>query len=193
MPRKQDRRQPEIEQLQRFPAARRAPPQSQQLAPREVDQVALGEAEPVQRQRGEGWFEPEQPDPTPAIAAPAVGGEPQPATKFQAPQRRTPRAWLLIAPAVTLALGMVLGSAIESARSGREPISAPATGTPATQPRSPHTSVVVRPAASSACLETARRADELIDLLVTNRRSRAADLLVAYTVASRQCRKDASP
>jgi hypothetical protein len=53
--------------------------------------------------------------------------------------------------------------------------------------------VVVRPAASSACLETARRADELIDLLITNRRSRAADLLVAYTVASRQCRKDASP
>ena len=193
MPRKQDRRQPEVEQLQRFPAARRAPPQSQRLAPREVDQVALGEAEPVQRQRGAGWFEPEQPDPTPAIAAPAVGGGPKRATKFQAPQRRTPRAWLLIAPAVTLVLGMVLGSAIESARLGSQPISAPAKGTPATQPRSPHTSVVVRPVASSACLETARRADELIDLLITNRRSRAADRLVAYTVASRQCRKDASP
>jgi hypothetical protein len=55
------------------------------------------------------------------------------------------------------------------------------------------TSVVVRPTASSACLETATRADELIDLLVKNRRGRAADLLVAYTIASRQCRRDASP
>jgi hypothetical protein len=53
--------------------------------------------------------------------------------------------------------------------------------------------VVVRPAASPACLETAKRADELIDLLITNQRSRAADLLVAYTVASRQCRRDTSP
>jgi len=153
----------------------------------------LGEAEPVQRQRGAGWFEPDQPDPAPAIAAPAVGGEPQPATLLQAPQRRTPRARLLIAPAVTLALGTVLGFAIESTRSGGQPTSAPATRTPATQPRSPHTSLVVRPAASSASLETARRGDELIELLITNQRSRAADLLVAYTVASRQCRKDASP
>jgi hypothetical protein len=153
----------------------------------------LGEAEPVERQRGAGWFEPEQPDPTPEIAAPAVGGEPQPATLLQAPQRWTPRAWRLLVPAVTLMLGIVLGSAIESARSGSQPTSAPATGTSATQPRGPHTSVVVRPVASSACLETARRADELIELLITNRRSRAADRLVAYTVASRQCRKDASP
>jgi len=153
----------------------------------------LGEAEPVQRQRGAGWFEPDQPDPAPAIAAPAVGGESQPATLLQAPQRRTPRARLLIAPAVTLALGTVLGFAIESTRSGGQPTSAPATRTPATQPRSPHTSPVVRPAASSACLETARRGDEMIELLITNQRSRAADLLVAYAVASRQCRKDASP
>jgi hypothetical protein len=53
--------------------------------------------------------------------------------------------------------------------------------------------VVVRPAASPACLETARRADALLKLLISNRRSRAAELLVACTVASRQCRKDASP
>jgi hypothetical protein len=84
----------------------------------------------------------------------------------------------------------VLGFAAGSARSGSQPTS---TAT-VTQPRSPSTVVVVvRPAASSACLETARRADELIELLITNRRSQAADLLVAYTVASRQCRKDASP
>jgi hypothetical protein len=44
---------------------------------------------------------------------------------------------------------------------------------------------VVRATASSACLETARRADEMIHLLIRNRRDQAAELLVAYTVASR--------
>jgi hypothetical protein len=55
------------------------------------------------------------------------------------------------------------------------------------------TSAVAQPAASPACLEAASRADGLIDLLRAGRRDRAADLLVAYTVASRQCRHDASP
>jgi hypothetical protein len=44
-----------------------------------------------------------------------------------------------------------------------------------------------------ACLETARRADELIRLLTANRRDDAARRLVPYTVASRQCRRDAAP
>jgi hypothetical protein len=88
---------------------------------------------------------------------------------------------------------MVLGLALGSGRVGREPRNAPA-APPATQPATPPvTSVVIRPTASSACLETARRADEIIQLLITNRRSRAARLLVAYTVASRQCRRDAAP
>jgi hypothetical protein len=52
---------------------------------------------------------------------------------------------------------------------------------------------VVRVRASPACLETARRGDRLIDLLIRNQRSQAERLLVAYTVAARQCRKDASP
>jgi hypothetical protein len=104
--------------------------------------------------------------------------------------------WLLGALAVTLAVGGVLGFAVGSVRSGGEPISAPATRAAAAQPaQAPRTSVVVvaGPTASSACLETARRSDQLIGLLIRNQRSRAADLLVAYTVASRQCRKDASP
>jgi hypothetical protein len=112
---------------------------------------------------------------------------PQPATQLQAP-RRTPRAWLLLAPALTLAVGVVLGFALGSARAGGEPTSAPATSTPA-----PVTKIVVRPTASSACLETATRGDEIVHLLITNRREKAADLLVAYTIASRQCRRDASP
>jgi hypothetical protein len=188
----EDRRQSEVEELGHFPA-RREPPQSGRLAPRQVEQAALAEAGPVQRQRGSGWFEPDQPNPAPAVASLAVRGEPQPATLLQEPWR-TPRARLLIAPALTLVVGIGLGFAAGSARSGGEPASAPATRAPATPPApAPHPSVVVRPAASSACLETARRADELIDLLIRNQRSRAADLLVAYTVANRQCRKDASP
>jgi hypothetical protein len=95
---------------------------------------------------------------------------------------------------LTLAVGMVLGFAVGSARSADESSGAPVTRAPTTRPvEVPQTSVVVRSVASPACLEAAKRADELIDLLITNRRSRAADLLVAYTVASRQCRRDASP
>ena len=188
--RRDEDQQREVEELQRF-LARRASPQSERLAPSQADQAALEEAGPAQQQREWDWFEPDQPDPAPAIASAAAAGEPRPATRLQA-QRRTPPAWLLLAPAVTLALGVVLGFALGSARPGSQPTSAPATRAPATQPRSPST-VVVRPAASSACLETARRADELVELFVTNRRSRAADLMVAYTVASRQCRRDASP
>jgi hypothetical protein len=33
----------------------------------------------------------------------------------------------------------------------------------------------------------------MIDLLIRNQRSQAETLLVAYTVAAQQCRKDASP
>jgi hypothetical protein len=52
---------------------------------------------------------------------------------------------------------------------------------------------VVRHYASPACLEAARRGDRLIDLLIRNQRRQVEDLLVAYTVAAQQCRKDATP
>jgi hypothetical protein len=193
MRRKQDRRPPEVQAPRRLAERARLEPAG--LAAQEADQAALGQPGPVQRQHGSGWFEQTQPDPAPATAAPAAGGEPQPATLVQAP-RRPPRAWLLGALAVTLAVGGVLGFAVGSVRSGSEPTRAPATHAAAAQPtQAPQTSVVVvaRPTASSACLETARRGDQLIGLLIRNQRSRAADLLVAYTVASRQCRKDAAP
>jgi hypothetical protein len=148
---------------------------------------------PVEQQTGPdqprlaSLFEPAWPDPAPAPASPAAGG------LVQAPPRRR-RAWLLIAPAVTLAVGLVLGFALGFARAGGEPTSVTAMRAPATRPPpAPVTSIVVRPTASSACLETATRADQLIALLIRNRRSEAANLLVAYTVASRQCRRDASP
>jgi hypothetical protein len=192
MGRNQHQRQRQVQESWRL--ADREHPNSAGLAAGAADQAALGEAGPVQ-QHGSGWFEQTRPDPAPATAPPAAGGEPQPGTLVQAP-RRPPQAWLLSALAVTLAVGMVLGFAMGSARSGSDPTSTSATRAPAAQPaRATRTSVVVvaRPTASSACLETARRGDQLIGLLVSKQRSRAADLLVGYTVASRQCRKDASP
>jgi hypothetical protein len=53
--------------------------------------------------------------------------------------------------------------------------------------------MVVRTAATPACLETAKRGDELVSLLIQNKRSRASKLLVPYHVATRQCAKDAAP
>jgi hypothetical protein len=47
--------------------------------------------------------------------------------------------------------------------------------------------------ATPACLETAKRGDSLVALLVNNKRGRAAKLLVPYHVASRQCTRDAGP
>jgi hypothetical protein len=192
MRRDQDRRQRKIQAPRQL--AERVPLQSAGLAGGEADQAAVGEAGPAQRQRGSGWFEQIRPDPAPATAAPAGGGGPQPGTLVRAP-RRPPWAWLLSVVAVTLAVGMVLGFAVGSGRSSGKPTSAPAMRAPTQPARPPQTSVVVavRSVASSACLETARRADQVIGLLISKQRGRAADLLVAYTVASRQCRKDASP
>jgi len=96
-------------------------------------------------------------------------------------------------PAVTLAAGCLLGFALGSARAPGQPERDAPTRPPATRPAAPPPTPVVPSFASPACLETAARADELIELLVTNRHRRVPDLLVAYTVASRQCRRDASP
>jgi hypothetical protein len=149
-------------------------------------QTPVEETEPLQPGLA-SLFEPAWPDPLRAPPPPAAVG------LLEAPRRR-PRARLLVASAVTLAVGLVLGFALGSTRAGGDPTGVTAARSPAARPPSaPVTSIVVRPTASSACLETATRADRLIELLIRNRRSEAADLLVAYTVASRQCRRDASP
>lgn len=105
-------------------------------------------------------------------------------------------AWLLLVPALTLAIGALLGFALGSTQASRHPtgpaptsLPSPTTGLVAP----PSTRVVVRHYASPACLEAARRADHLIDLLIRNQRRQVEDLLVAYTVAAQQCRKDATP
>jgi hypothetical protein len=191
MSREHDRPDPETE-LRRTFVWERARLQAERLTARETDQAAL---EPrAVHARLVPLFEPDQPDPASATSSPAAGAEPQPVTAAITAPRRTPRAWLLLVPALTLAVGLAVGFSLASTRVASQPTPAPATRPPVTQPApAPPTSVVFRPTASPACLETARRGDEIIALLNRNRRAEAADLLVAYSVATRQCRKDASP
>ena len=110
-----------------------------------------------------------------------------------APLARRPRAWLFVAAVLVLATGLAgfaLGSRqVDRGMTAAQRERAPVTGSAPAPPAA----VEVEPTATSACVETARRADELIRLLTANKRERAAQLLVAYTVASRQCRQDASP
>jgi hypothetical protein len=188
VPGDQDRRRREVERPRPTDPPPRARLERDRRLAGYLDQAAAATG-PVQRQQLSSLFEPERSDPGPDGASQAASGNPLPTT-LSKPPGRTRWAWLLVAPAVTLAVGMVLGLVLGSGRVGREPTSAPAAPRPAA---APVTSVVVRPTASSACLETARRADEVIQLLLSNRRTRAANLLVAYTVANRQCRRDAAP
>jgi hypothetical protein len=137
--------------------------------------------------------EPDQPDPASAIASSTPARPPQLAGALATPKRRR-RAWLLLALALTLTLGLGAGFALGARWTGGAPPSAQAPPSPRTQPPPvPPTSIVVRPVATSACLEAARRGDELVGLLISNKRSRAARLLVPYHVASRQCARDAGP
>jgi hypothetical protein len=138
-------------------------------------------------------FEPAQPDPPPPRAAPTVAGPPQ-LVQPPRPRRRTVWAWLL-APMLTLVVGAVLGFTLGSTQA-RQPatvVPASSASTVSQQARPASTGIVVRHYASPACLETVKRGDRMIHMLIRNQRSEAERLLVAYTVAARQCRKDASP
>jgi hypothetical protein len=131
-----------------------------------------------------GLFEPEQAGPPPPPTEPPPAGP-------------RPPPWLLLALALTLAVGAVLGFALGTAQADRQPATAAPTSSapaPTTRPAPPPSAkVVVRNYASPACLETAQRADRLIELLIRNQRTRIERLLVAYTVAARQCRQDSTP
>jgi len=123
-----------------------------------------------------------------------VHGKPQLDTTAPTSRRRAP-ARLLVAATFPLVIGLLgAGVALGARWAGGTRPSAPAPPAPAIQPPvAPPTSIVVQPAATSACLETARRGDELVALLINNQRDRAAKLLVPYHVASRQCARDAAP
>jgi hypothetical protein len=178
VPRNQDGRDREVEELRRNFLAVRARLDAIRLQAEEVERDALEEAGAVGRPTEGSLFEP-------GLAAPAEA--PPDAQPPPAP-RRSRWARLLLVPVATLAAGLALGFAAGEARTGGASAAAPTT-----RPAAPPSSIVIRSTASSACLETARRGDQLIDLLITNKRGKAADLLLAYTVASRQCRRDASP
>jgi hypothetical protein len=191
MPRKQDGPDRGVEFLLAL-ASERAGLEPERPTTGQADQPALEGTGPVRRQPAP-WFEPDQPDPAAATWSPVAAGQPQPVTSLEAP-RRAPRAWLLLAPALALAVGLAVGFVLGSTRADGDPASAPATRSPATQPAAaPSTSVVVQLTATPACLETVRRADRVIARLVDDKRDKVAELLVAYNVASRQCRRDASP
>jgi hypothetical protein len=152
------------------------------------------DATPSSQSQLASLFEPHQPDPPPLRAAPAAG-PPQPIGPAPPPPRRV-LAWLLLVPALTLAVGALLGFVLGSARASRQPTEPGPTASPSPSTQlaiAPSTRVVVRHYASPACLEAARRGDQLIDLLIRNQRRQVEDLLVAYSVAAQQCRKDATP
>jgi hypothetical protein len=190
--RQQGWRESEVEAFRRLLAALAHPNSEQRPAGGEVDQTADVDATVQWPQVS--LFEPDQLNPNSAVALPTPAGNPQ-LISASATQQRRPRGWLRLALALTLALGLsgvgfVLGSTW-TARTLPNPQLPPA---PLTQPTSvTATSIVVRQVATPACLEAAKRGDALITLLVNNKRSRAARLLVPYHVASRQCARDAGP
>jgi hypothetical protein len=127
--------------------------------------------------------EPEQPPRSPLPPAPPLD---QPAW----PRRRWLGAMVLI-----FVLGTGLGYLLPRAGAGAQP-APPAPQPSATTSAAPRTTAAPEPSAVAppACLETARRADETIHLLVTNVRDRRlAKALKAYTLASQACREEASP
>jgi hypothetical protein len=186
MPRNQDGRDREAESLRRSLRLQRARLESEQQSAEQVDQAQWEQTAIVGRQLGPGF----EPDPAPVVAA----GQTRHMARAKAP-RRSRRVRLLIAWAMTLAVALLLGYAMGSARTVAGPTRATVAARPPTaRPApAPSPSVVVREIASSACLETAKRADEIIHLFNRDRREEAAELLLAYTVASQQCRKDADP
>ena len=97
--------------------------------------------------------------------------------------------------ALIFVLGTGLGYLLPRSGGGAQP-PPPSPQPPVTTAAAPRTSTAPRPRAvvPPACLETARRADQTIHLLVTNVRTRRlAEALKAYTIASQACREEASP
>jgi hypothetical protein len=180
MPR-QEQEHPEVEAVRRLLVAK-------QLTTGAADQAAEEDG-PAERPLV-SLFEPNQPAPASPIAAPRPAGQPQLDTASPTPQRKRPAPRLLVLTLI-LVVGLGVGTVLGVAWAGGTPTGPPA---PTAQPTAaPATSIVVRPAATPACVETAQRGDQLIDLLIRNKRSQATKLLVPYHLASRQCARDADP
>jgi hypothetical protein len=135
-------------------------------------------------------FEPASPDADPPRVLPPPALPPAP--PLDQPAR--PRWQVLAAVALIFVIGIGLGYLLP--RSGAGAQQAPTPSQPAaTTPAAPQTTSPPPPVvAPRSCLETARRADEVIALLNRNiRNRRLAEALKAYTLASQACREEASP
>jgi hypothetical protein len=132
-----------------------------------------------------GSFEPAQPNgiraDQPALPAPAPGVVPPPA-------KGRPIRVLAVGVVACLLLGGGFGYLLHHPKAAAiQPTTISIVTRPVPEPQ-------VRVVAPPACLQTAERGDELIDLLTRNVRDRRLDsALRAYTLASQACRKEASP
>jgi hypothetical protein len=115
MPRNQDGRDREAESLRRRFRSQRARLESEQQPAEQVDQAQWEQTATVGRQLGRG-FEPDGPDPAPVVA----DGQTRQVARAK-PPRRSRRVRLLIAWAMTLAVALLLGYAIGSARMAAGP------------------------------------------------------------------------
>jgi len=131
-------------------------------------------------------FEPASPDndDQPPALLPAAPPLDQPAR---------PRWQWLGAVALIFVLGTGLGYLLPRSGAGAQPAPSPPQPS-ATTPAAPRTSTAPSAVVPRSCLETARRGDETIALLMRNvRNQRLARALKAYTLASQACREEASP
>jgi hypothetical protein len=112
----------------------------------------------------------------------------QPAPPDQQP---APPRWQWVAAVALLLVGTGFGYALPRAGSNHTPPPPAAARPPlSTQPQQPQPV----PSVPQVCLETARRADEMVHLFTINDRSRRlVEALKAYTLASQACRQQASP
>jgi hypothetical protein len=114
-----------------------------------------------------------------------------------AKQLALPRWRLVAAVALIFVFGAGVGYALPRVGSNHAaPPPAPSTARPplsvSVQPQQPQPQPVA--SVPQACLETARRGDELVYLFTVNDRSRRlVQALKAYTLASQACRQQASP
>jgi len=134
-------------------------------------------------------FEPASPDePDKAEeATPALPPPQKPAAAAPAADRQLP-TWAL--PAVVALVCLLVGGGLGFLLHRPAAISAQPTTSTVVVSTLPETKSVAPP----ACLESARRADVVIDLLIRNIRDRRLTMaLEAYTEASQACRKEASP
>jgi hypothetical protein len=125
--------------------------------------------------------------PAPPATAKAPPAKAPPATAKAPPAMGRP-AWVVALVAACLLVGGGLGYLLHPPAAG--PAWPAVTSIVTRTAPAPRARVVAPP----ACLQTAQRADQVIDLFTRNVRDRRLSLaLKAYTDASQACRKEASP